>query len=523
MLFMPVACLAQQWGNYKPVDANVCLTQTNLPIVFINVNGKMIKRDNRITARMTIIHNGEGQLNYSDTVLHPGQHIDYDGYAAIKYRGNSSFTASDKKPYSLKLIDKPLEEDGTKLKAKLLGMGKDDDWALLAPFSDKSMIRDVLSLDLARHYFDYVPQTRLCELFLDGTYYGVFVLCELVRKGKHRLPLHNPGEDNGDLTGDYHVEVDRDDEPQVYYSSRRPVFSDGRPISWRSICFQYKFPEYEDFSSLPGGTKLALINEINKMESALSSASYTDPQSGYANYIDVMSFIDYQLSTEFAFNIDGYRLSTPLYKLSKTHALNEGLDHRWKMSLWDMNIAFGNANYYDGDRTDRWQYQFNDRYAYDDANLVPFWWQRLMTDPEYVTKLKTRWTQYRHEAYSDNHIEEVIDSLSMLLTCEGAAERNQQAWKNIGKWVWPNVFVGNTYGEEIEYLKGWIWDRLAFMDQHLYDEQLGIWIHEAEDIASSTGKSQRVYTPFGQELSKPRRGLNIILRGDGSTQKILIK
>ena len=127
-LILSVVCVslgahAQRWDNYPPANKYVRLTQTNLPIVFINVNTTMILREERITARMKIIDNGEGELNYADTVTHPGQRIDYDGYAAIKYRGNSSFDASDKKPYSIKLIDKPLEEGGEKLKAKLLGMG----------------------------------------------------------------------------------------------------------------------------------------------------------------------------------------------------------------------------------------------------------------------------------------------------------------------------------------------------------------------------------------------------------------
>ena len=170
LLFLPLACHAQRWDNYRPFNTHVQLTQTNLPIIFLNVDGKMIKREERITAKMKILHNGDGMLNYADTVAHPGQHFDFDGYAAIQYRGNSSFDLSDKKPYSLKLIDKPLEEGGEKLKAKLLGMGKDNDWAMLAPYSDKSMIRDLLAFELARPYFDFVPEGRLCELFLDGTY-----------------------------------------------------------------------------------------------------------------------------------------------------------------------------------------------------------------------------------------------------------------------------------------------------------------------------------------------------------------
>ena len=88
------------WDNYAPDNKRVRLTSTNLPIVWIEVDGQYIDRDNRITARMKIIHNGDGRLNYADTVAHPGQTIDYEGYVALRYRGSSSFGMSDKKPYS---------------------------------------------------------------------------------------------------------------------------------------------------------------------------------------------------------------------------------------------------------------------------------------------------------------------------------------------------------------------------------------------------------------------------------------
>ena len=174
------------WDNFKPTNSNVRLTQTNLPIVWIDVDGTMIDTEERITARMKIIHNGNGQLNYADTVAHPGQKVDYEGYIALRYRGNSSFSASDKKPYSFRTIDKPLEEDGQKVKVKILGMSKDNNWAILAPFSDKSMMRDMLAFELSRPWMDYTPDGRYCEMFLDGTYYGVFIITEVVSKGKQQ-------------------------------------------------------------------------------------------------------------------------------------------------------------------------------------------------------------------------------------------------------------------------------------------------------------------------------------------------
>ena len=64
--------LAQRPDNYPPQNKNVTIDHTNLPIVWLEVNGAMILRDERITARMKLIHNRDGQLNYADTVAHPG-------------------------------------------------------------------------------------------------------------------------------------------------------------------------------------------------------------------------------------------------------------------------------------------------------------------------------------------------------------------------------------------------------------------------------------------------------------------
>ena len=56
------ASFAQRADNYVPTnDRNVKLTETNLPIAFINVKGKTIQRNERITARMKIIDNKDGK------------------------------------------------------------------------------------------------------------------------------------------------------------------------------------------------------------------------------------------------------------------------------------------------------------------------------------------------------------------------------------------------------------------------------------------------------------------------------
>ena len=457
LAFADVSWANSWWDNNPPDNKNVRLTSTNLPIVWIDVDGKIIDRDDRITARMKIIHNGDGQLNYADTVAHPEQTIDYEGYVALRYRGNSSFTNSDKKPYSFRPLDKPLEDGGTKKKVSILGMGKDNDWAILAPFSDKSMMRDLLAFEVSRPWMEYTPQGRFCELILDGTYYGVYIITEVVTKGKHRINLPDPGESGDSITGGYIMEVDRADEV-IHVSRYHPVSNSGVPYTNKYIYYQFKSPDYEDLTQEQVDYITARIDE---MERTLWNYRPSG-EATYEEYIDVTNFIDYQIAMELGHNVDAYRLSGKFFKRRDSE------DARFKMVVWDMNLAYGNADYYEGWRTDTWMYKCNNviNNAYD-TYLIPFWWYKLNTNQDYVKAFKKRWAQYRRTNLREERLMAVVDSLASELTSHGAEQRNSTAWPRWGRYVWPNYYVARNYTDEVSYLKQWLKNRIAWMDSQL--------------------------------------------------------
>ncbi|MBR5673624.1 MAG: CotH kinase family protein [Muribaculaceae bacterium] len=457
MLVLVLAGCKHEADNFPPDDTGVVLTSTNLPIVWVEVRGKTIDRYERIDARMKIIDNGQGQLNYADTVAHPGQRIDYQGHIALRYRGNSTYNDSPKKPYSFRTLDGPMKY-ASKQKVKILGMGRDDNWALLAPYADKSMMRDLLTYELMRPWMEFTPQGRYCELFVDGTYYGVYILSEVVSKGRHRLDLLKPRDEGEELTGDYLLEVDCNDE--VTYTSRyHPVSSTGVPYKDRHILIQYKYPNHDKLDD----RQLAYIHScINRMEAALASPGYSDPETGYRRYLDVESFIDYQIATELGHNVDGYRLSGKFYKR------RDDVDGRFKMAIWDTNLAYGNCDRCDGWRTDTWVYQSNDvLYRAGEVYLVPFWWYRLNSDEAYTAQLKARWAQMRAANLSEDRVMASVDSLASVLTSHGAEARNSQAWPRWGQYVWPNYYVAKDFNDEVAYIKRWLHDRIAWMDQAL--------------------------------------------------------
>jgi len=59
-------------------------------------------------------------------------------------------------------------------------------------------------------------------------------------------------------------------------------------------------------------------------------------------------------------------------------------------------------------------------------------------------------------------IQAYVDSVATGLT--EARIRNFQRWPVIGVYVWPNGYVGQTYQQEIDYLKNWVKQRLEWID-----------------------------------------------------------
>ena len=453
---------AQPFG--VPSNKKVKIDETNLPIVWIEVDGN-VNLYERITAHMKIIDNGQGQLNYGDTVAHPGQHIDYEGYIGLRYRGNTSYSLSNKPPFSFRPLDRPLEQGGTWKKVPLLGMPRDSKWALLAPYSDKSMIRDILAFEISRPWMDYTPRARFCEVIYNGMYYGVYLLTEVVSQGKYRLNLDDPGEEGDALTGGYLMEVDRNNEPH-YRSRYHPVRNNGSVLGAYSVYCQYKFPDYEDLTA----TQMAYIqSQIDQMEYSLAH-EFRDPATGECTYIDELSFIDFQLAMEIGHNVDAYRLSTKFYKR------RDSVDPRFKLASWDMNLAYCNVDYNQGWRTDTWVYQSNDlMIQLGEVYLVPFWWYKLNKDETYVRLLKQRWAQYRRGNLRMDRIMGTIDSLVTVLIVGNAEYRNSRAYPMWSIYVWPNYHISDSFEEEIAFLKQWLVDRIQWMDQQLdFDPDAGI-------------------------------------------------
>jgi hypothetical protein len=287
----------------------------------------------------------------------------------------------------------------------------------------------------------------------------VYVFLEKIKRDKSRVDIARLNEDENsgdDLTGGYIVKIDKFDGSNSGGGWASPYRPPGFQRHDQVIFFQFDYPKARNITPQQ---KSYIENYITAFENALQNRPSNDLISGYKAYIDLNSFIDFAIINEVTRNVDGYRLSTFLHKDkdSKDGKLYIG-------PIWDFNLGFGNADYYNASETEGWAWSMNlNPDANQDFWLVPFWWQRFQTDPEYVELLKIRWQELRNGPYKTENILAFIDSTADIL---GEAQiRNFQKFNILNNYIWPNNYIGGSYDAEILYLKDWISARLNWLDQ----------------------------------------------------------
>ena len=430
---------------------SVSFSTSNLPIIKVDTKGKTVYNEPKILADMELIYNGVGKINSVKD-----KPSGYLGKTGIEFRGSTSQQLFPKKPYGIELWVDSTEKSR---KAALLGMPEESDWVLNATYNDKTLMRDVLSYDLANRMGRYATRTRYFEMMVNNNYEGLYILMEKIKKDKNRVDVStlkltdNTGDD---VTGGYILKIDKTEGSKSKFWNTTLTINGANYI----VPIQIEYPKINDITE----AQFSYIkNYVTEFETSLKSVDYLTPKARWRDMIDIDSFIDYFLITEFTKNVDGYRLSTYFYKDkdSKSGKLKMG-------PAWDYNLAFGNADYLDGYKPTGWQYKVNDLAipAKDTYFLSPAWWERLSVDSTFRYKASKRWEVLRKSVLNPDRIGAWMDSTANVL--QEPRIRNNNRWTGVlGVKIWPNYYVGATYENETNWMKDWIRQRTVWLDGQL--------------------------------------------------------
>lgn len=437
-------------------------TSSNLPIIFIDTQGQNIPDEPKIMADMGIVYNGPGAINY---VTDPFNH--YNGKIGIEIRGSSS-AWFPKKPYGFETWT----ATGMDTSVSLLDMPAESDWILNANYSDKSLLNNHLAYRLSNEFGMYAPRTRFVEVMLNGQYIGVYVFMEKIKKDDNRVNIATllPGDTLGpELTGGYIIKIDKTtgNGGGGFTSSYPPLQNSGG----QTIYYQYEYPS--DLEIQPNQADY-IQQYVYDFETALNSQPLYNTVTGWRAYADEFSFIKYFILNEISKNVDGYRISTYLYKHKIT----------WWEKLfigppWDYDLGFGNADYCDGSNPTGWAWEFGN-VCPGDGLQIPFWWGKFEQDTIFQNNLKCVYTNLRQNQLSNAALFNYIDSMAFMLN-QGVT-RNFSAWPILGTYVWPNPSpIPTSYAGEITELKLWLANRLAWLDNNLTGTCTNLSVAQAGD------------------------------------------
>jgi len=416
---------------------------TDLPLVIIDTQGKTIPDEPKIYARMKIINNSNGENRFTDF---PNE---YNGHIGIEKRGSSSIHYPQT-PYGIETRD----VNGDNLNIPLLGLPEENDWVLLSNYNDKTFMRNILGYRLFESLGHYAPRARLVEVIVNNEYQGIYVFGEKIKRDKDRVDIAKLKEDDNsgeELTGGYIFKID-------YYTSYDSWLSPHSPMNHPdyNVHFVYHDPKWDELTSQQ---KNYIRNYVTAFENNLYGSGFDNPVTGYVNYIDTESFIDYFIVSEISRNNDGFKKSRYFHK-DKNGKITAG-------PVWDFDWAWKNINEcYIFKATDGsgWSYKVNNC---NPGVKSPGWMIRLFYDEDFKNQTNCRYFEKRATVLSNERIFAMIDSMYQLV--ENAQERHFQKWDILGKNVGAPE-IGEqplTYEGEIEKLKNWITTRLNWLDNNM--------------------------------------------------------
>ena len=380
-------------GQNKSTGISPSELETSLPIIVISTDNPL-NAQKKVDAKMKIIDSRKGMNTISS------KSINYEGHIGIKLRGNSSLSFNQKK-YTIETCD----GSGKSLNVSLLGMPEEHDWVLLAPYMDVSMIRDPLAFQLWEEMGYWAPRRKMVEVIFNDDYKGIYILTEKIKQDKNRVDIAKikPEDNSGrELTGGYLLRIDTYDGDDATFESKVAGIGNGmfnQKVVWTCLTPKKGKLTEEQFNYIS--------NYIDSMEQCILSDDFTDGKKDYSKYINVSSFVDYIIHTELSLNADAYKRSAYFIKKKQNEDGTGG-----KISagpVWDYNLAYGNCNFCGANDIYGW--------AYEGCNTspTPFFWKRLMEDPEFVKSVSKRYKELRSNILSEIHLDSIIDGYAKQL------------------------------------------------------------------------------------------------------------
>jgi Spore coat assembly protein len=385
------------------IDTSKYKQITNLPALYIelddNVQLSSINKEDFVGGKYTLVN---------------GKDVIYQKSLEMKGRGNYSWSFP-KKPYALKL--------GTK--ADLLDMGDAKRWVLISNHSDKTLMRNYLTMTLAYDLgAEFSPECEFVDFFVNGKHQGTYLLTEKIQINKNRVDV------DWRKSALFEIEMEYRHSGNCHYCIELPS----------GVHVMMVDPDEDD------ATDKELEKRYVEYKTLLTAAdiSLDKGYDEYSKYIDVDSFVDWYIVNEFVKNYDSGFTTSCFFFINREGKLTMG-------PVWDYDTCYGNQVVASCINPMGYHVKWSP------------WYTMLNNDAKFTELLHKRWTELRNDGMFDDFLEKITETADYI-------SKSQK----LDTKLWPEAMKSKdlrgdlalfTYEEELDYLITWVTRRITWLDR----------------------------------------------------------
>ncbi len=397
--------------------AHFTIMPNELPIIWITTNqgAQIVSKDTYIKGKISVLN--------TDEKYHI-ENLDMQIRGRGNYTWGSTFNSDpmyNKRPYRIKLSKQQ--------KLCGVGEGKSNDWVLLADHCDQSLLRNNIVYTFASMMPDILwqPHVQSVEVFLNGEYNGVYLLCEQVEVNKNKINVSE------DLSS-----------PEIGFLVMYSNYTDMGAFGSFEID-GYKYETKSDFSDDPNlaeQQRQYIYDKIYDCWQTLKSGN----ENRVRELIDLDSLIESYIVQELFKNLDTGH---------DNFYMSMDIGGKLKIGpVWDFDQCAGNAD------------EGVDDYTGIRGGYTQPWYSQLLEHAWFKKLVLQKW----------NDLKTQIDSVPEMIieTAEKGYNsycRNFEKWKIFGYRINRETYVRQftTYKEHYSYFSEFMTKRIAWLDSYFKD------------------------------------------------------
>lgn len=403
----------------------------------------------------------------------PEEYLFTDSAAGIRIRGNST-AAAPKKPYRIKFETKQSLfglNDGAKCKS----------WCLMADYFDPSMVRTSTALALADTLLEgkyYSSDYLHTEVYINGAYQGVYLICEQSQINKHRVNIYEKADTEANVSVGYLMigQGGRTDEDNSMVVSINSVLRDlnGTELGIGGMNFSLASGDYTDaqieyiekWSSAVMKTVWSALYEnvyytvradgslVKKTDFKVGMTTAEKQRATVEAVVDIDSAVRMYILDEIVKNLDAGTFN--MY----VDLSSEGNHKLTFAAPWDFDFALGNTGY---DTTHSTKGLYAANFSYSDG---------YRTNPVYVLLNYADWFREDVRKVWQECYDELLTRVGEInIISNGGKSRfadNYKKWDYLGQKVMfhqsDDVYNFKTQAEAAEFVYKWVAARLNWLN-----------------------------------------------------------